>query len=529
MSTNAMVIEFFLLFHSLQDYISHLERVIIHECSSCKKTSYCLACGQDWQIHKSVIDGKSNKDATNTTESHASAASLIILHCKASISVAIGVGLAHIEKTMGLKNPSQYWATLSKRKAEKRGVGSSKKAKVKEQISKEGSAATYDDAELNNYSGFGQTSASAKGVGYAGYSYEDSSWRSAQEAKQLGQDDELQTALRLLRPYLPNIDRKAVKTCQGNVVELTEPLSTDCVEEITVLVHLRRRFLPIASEMLQPRSISEVTTRLRIFQELLEWLCLLGQDDCSACLIAQPIMRFQSFEVLSHNARSLPEVSTTYVASAGPRELVETVAQQAISLRRSLAKSLAREQQIQATWKEGKKSFKAGVSNTKQPDVEKEAQKAKDDLNSVLALCDHIAESVDALDAALRRMKGSAFVMKLLSSFRPWAERQQDDSEEFGKVTALESEQLEQDVTQEAYEKWARSVIFDEANMVVEAPSSTGPDGPAYHHAFHEKIAQSNTHVDSKRNLVISKELAGLCSSLPADWYGAIFVRVDES
>ena len=91
----------------------------------------------------------------------------------------------------------------------------------------------------------------------------------------------------------------------------------------------------IASTLLEPQSISDVTERLPVFKELLAWLVLLSQHCSTAALIAQPIMRLTRIEISSGTKKGIKsglERRLHYAAAPSPRELQAQVRCHAVAV-----------------------------------------------------------------------------------------------------------------------------------------------------------------------------------------------------
>lgn len=469
-------------------YLEHLEHNIAFTCSTCQ-TVMCLACGEHWQPHEDRIA------CARETSSIESTASWSLLHCRFSISVVLGVGLTHVERLLGdsVESTEQEASVSSARATKKRKRGSSSRSQDTSYV--DHSSCDEDDRcghcplchELKVYFGTTASTSHRPGTGYAGGFNDDYSWqRSATEA-QREKDKSISRALGLLRAYLPDENRSHVRLKSGELAE-SGPSKHDHLCDITVLAHLRRRFLPIASTLLEPQSISDVTERLPVFKELLAWLVLLSQHCSTAALIAQPIMRLTRIEISSGTKKGIKsglERRLHYAAAPSPRELAQTVSEQASVLIKSIKRSLQpREEQ---------KDHKAPILQDTARHQEEE----------VLKLCESLVNGVAGIDRALARVKGRAFVNNLLSSMRQRnACQTEDDSRQSEGVDTLGN-------VEEAYSRWAKRVIYEEADLSILAKK--GEAGPRkYQHKYAKEIEASSSFSSSQRNLTISKELAGM-------------------
>ncbi|CAO1626480.1 unnamed protein product [Parajaminaea phylloscopi] len=504
---------FFVLFPTLREYLAYLETTLVHSCTACKTTTFCLACGEVPQSHPCVETTEHKGGAADAVD----AASAAILHCRLSASVAVGVGLAHVERIMDLDHIAAVAAPVPAKSTPKR-----RKAR---QATK--ATPFHDGHDEDSYY---LAPGDKNGVGYGGFR-DDYSWSGKALTEQLARDERICGALRSLRPYLPNERRKYVKLPGSSTVTATGPLPVDLVSEITILAHLRRRFLPIASAMLQSRSIVDMSDRLHVFQELIAWLTLLSEDTNTAPLLAQPIMRLTKRTQRKSRTGDGIEVESVYEASPGPRELVEEVVEQAKALLQSLRKAQRRDDDAAAITPATQASSARDVRRSA-VDLRKaqEAQRC----DEVMAMCASIIESVVKIDSALQQVKGLDFLRRLLASFQrrvseaPGSEAEASQSRVVAKRrggSKVTDDTQAQAECERLYRAWAKPLAFGEADMTQR--SSSGKE--SYLHRFDKDITDTCEHSNSKRNLIISKELAGLKGTLPAEWDSAFFVRVDES
>lgn len=393
------------------------------------------------------------------------------------------------------------------------------------------------------------------GVGYAGSATDDYKWQENRAKLQKDRDELIRHSLEQLRPYLPDHNRSRVLDANGQVVAC-DPTEEDFLPDIVLIAHLRRRFLPLASELLESRSISDVTERAPLFEELLRWFGLLGQHPNLAALVAQPIMRRTKIEwrdpTTSNTSGSgdrsskvsnkkVEERVQTYVASASPRELAQSLVDQTQILLKGIKTSMldkkGTETTAAATPAKGrkKKSPARAKSAAETAAVEKD-----EEYDRVLAFCRSIIDSIATLDRALKKTKGDEFYKSMMTSFG--VQVQEDKAKPVGGgavVTATATaggsgeRPLSKHQQQALYQEWAKTAVFDEADMTVavstgKSKSSTSPSR-VMAHTFDKAIKASENLQNSKRNLIIAKEVAGLRSSLPAEWDHAVFVRVDTS
>lgn len=455
-------------------------------------------------------------------------ASSTIMHCRLSISAALGIGLAHIERAMKLDDLGDPLVEIKTRKIPQKRRRSKQSTKH---------VPCYEDEDHEYYGE--EAPQRSNGVGYAGKSSDDYTWNERASSLQKLQDTLICEALRALRPCLPNGQREYIKLPGRGGIAASGPLLTDHLNEVTVLAHLRRRFLPIASSLLQTRSINDVADRLQLFEELLAWLSILSRESSTVPLVAQPIMRLVKHKIRKfENNNESVEVERVYEASSGPRELVQDVVEQAEALLQSLNKAQRLEEAASKTCPpnspgDSEACLPASSSKTIVEDESEDNTEEEIAAQNVRILCGSIIESVEAIDNALRAVKGDAFVGSLLASFRgePSTNQPQELGTTLPLAVAKDGHERRQRAQELAYQAWAKSMVFDEADMTLTpaATIATSTQGLLYSHAYATKIEASRNHNDSKRNLIISRELAGLRSTLPAEWYSTIFVRVDES
>lgn len=383
-------------------------------------------------------------------------ASWALLHCPLLTSTVLGVGLCHIEKLLDSPNSAR---TQPKKRATK----------------KQKTNTPFDD-DYDDYAG-PSTSTTASGIGFAGAANDDHSWVHSNASRQKIFDKEVTAALEQLRPYIPDEGRSMTQLLDGKVTDC-DAQGQDFMIEVSVLAHLRRRFLPIASILLQTQSIADMSGRTELYTELIQWFASLSKHAGLSTLVAQPIMRVT--KAVPRLGKS-EERDVTYNASPGPRQLVETVVKQTLTLKGSLDKAKASRP----------KSAKPVVEEVK-----------------LLAFCDSILASVEAIDRALVMCKGKAFVNKLLASIR--GEAKPSSSSVTDGAEAAQAE----------YDAWSRSLNYAECDMRMTTQSGTF----SYQHVF-AKEAEATAPASSKRTLYIAKEMAQFQPSLPS----GIFVRVDES
>lgn len=415
--------------------------------------------------------------------------------------MVLGVGLAHVER---LLNPDEPTSKESRedgdaRKRRKVGDGHSTSATPSSATTAVTGAASaanpsgyYDDYYSPPQPG---SKAAAAGTGYGGGGRggtgDDYSWQNAAQQQQLQRDESIRTCLLQLRAYLPDERREWVHFDGKDF--LTGPVCLDHLPDLSNLAHLRRRFLPIASTLLSTRSIMDVTERLPLFEELMTWMRMLSRHIATAPLVAQPIMRLQRTEIHGKERHNI------YEGSPGPRELAQAVYDQAQVLVKNITKSDPPEPNNPSSNTRGATS---PVKKTSAVDERTE------EARRTLALCCSIIADVDAIDRSLIEIKGKGFLARFLSEIRGGAvELRDDDWDEDGNKV---ERQLSEDEMKDKYQTWARRLIYQEADMTSKVTGTSGSKSTTWAHTYAQEIELTRDLADSKRNLIIAKELAGL-------------------
>lgn len=368
------------------------------------------------------------------------------------------------------------------------------------------------------------------GTGFAGSARDSYNWRSVQAAKQLAKDESIRKALELLRPYVPDPDRRRLVNTRGTVIS-ADPAEHDYLPNIVTIAQLRRRFLPLASELLQNGSIADITDREPLFTELLKWFRLFGQHANLASLVAQPIMRLTKVSILEGKNQHKERVQE-FVATYSPRALAENIVDQTSLLLRRLGNSptstveqgnapIVPSNAVQ-TSDTGSGSVSGSLSRKSKEEEDSDVHAEK-----VRAFCQSIVDGIAALDTALVTIKGQDFVDAMRASYGKSSSGAQvyvgDQEKQDPKRAVSRHQQIA------TYNEWAKGAIFDEAEMRVPGPSTPGSSRIPYCHSFDKEITASAKLQNSRRNLEIAKEIALFRSSLPAEWDHAIFVRVDSA
>jgi aspartate oxidase len=136
-------------------------------------------------------------------------------------------------------------------------------------------------------------------------------------------------------------------------------------------------------------------------------------------MMAQPIMVVQSVKAVvprkpagksSHKVR---ERNIIYEASAGPRELLESIVIQSQAAVKSLDTSKAPQQEAEMTEDEKRVT---NVTKGKSKEVEDAYVSVSEENQKLLDFCRRIQATADAIDRFLRENKGDKFVQRLHAS-----------------------------------------------------------------------------------------------------------------
>ncbi|CAO1620347.1 unnamed protein product [Sympodiomycopsis kandeliae] len=520
-------------------FLDHLGRTLEYRCKSCR-ASFCQACGQ--KPHPSVGNATpttSGKAADATKPGSSGAASQRLMHCSLTNSLVLGVGLIHIESKLQDSHRSSAGNEKGDQATSKPEASQNSCASSSSQHYYSDEEGFCDCDECTGYSapsnplatsGSGPSKRKAgnvTGIGFAGSSRDDYKWQNERTKKQVARDESIRLDLELLRPYLPDPERSCLLDPQGNTIA-ADPIEHDHLPTIVSIAQLRRRFLPVASELLQSGSLLDITDRDALFTELLHWFRMFSRHVNLAALVTQPIMRLTRTDFKVKNEKCTERVQT-FSATASPRELSHSLVQQTKIMIQGLLRRNVGNEGNKAAKSPSKESQSAKVTSQKSAKAtEKEDSKeSHEEYEKMLAFCRSIVDNIAALDAALVSIKGQAFVDKMLASFEGHDTVSDiyagvaEDGSQMGSRPTSQHQQIA------SYRNWAKTAVFDEADMTIPQGSS---GSRIYAHAFAKEIQDSNrTSQNSRRNLIIAKEIASLGPSLPADWDQAIFVRVDSA
>ncbi|KAK0552846.1 hypothetical protein OC845_001514 [Tilletia horrida] len=520
---------------SIQEFVDHARAVVQRTCQRCS-TGICLACGE------SVSNGQTGSDDANSTrpkhkKSSETAQAGIdprqdpLFHCAELQSLLVGVGLGHIQRL----HLDERNSGLSQAVCTALDDGQTKR---KRKSPPSGDDLDFDYDDFSDSVSKRAKSKNTTGTGYAGSSADAQAWSAAAAGKQQENDQALSEALALVRNFLPSLRREP------------NPTASDFDPHSTTLAHLRRRFLPIASKLLQSDSFMDMSERRVLYDELLQWLQEMSHSGVLAPLVAHPIMLSRSIEykILPNGTR---ERRVTFEGSAGPRELLQSIIRQC----ETILESMKRQERLIAAKleKDGAQQTKTIEPTKGMTDKEKKRaeekkareQEEQEETQRLLSFCQAIIGTTKKIDTLLRKTKGDEMVDKLLGLIAPSSEKALEAA--ISTADAKEEEGTEEE-TKKAYEAWAKTQTYADADFSMASMTTTkDPEieekGPAlktstsqsdrassssgWRHAFGREIIDMADN--SKRTMAIAKELASLQGSLPALWHGSIFLRVDES
>ncbi|KAF8138699.1 hypothetical protein EV363DRAFT_1314564 [Boletus edulis] len=280
-------------------------------------------------------------------------------------------------------------------------------------------------------------------------------------------------------------------------------LTSDYMVHPTALALLRRRFNLLCSTLLRNDSLSDMSDRSVLYFELFEWLETISNHEALASMMAMPIMVAGSIKSVApkkvgRGKSVIRERTIIYEGSAGPRELLEAIVIQAQAAIKGL---------------EGGK----GKEKESSPSLTDENQK-------LLAFCQRILMTANAIDRSLRETKGDAFVARLHAALPKITNSSAFDSTSI-QVGTTEEER------RKAYVDWAMQVRFEYCDLTVPPTEPIPSEDTVPHYKFYfnsEARMLANSEIP-KRSLAIAKELAVLTTNLPVAWDSSIFLRVDEN
>ncbi|EGG03790.1 uncharacterized protein MELLADRAFT_65352 [Melampsora larici-populina 98AG31] len=481
--------DFFAIPNTFALYIQHLEQVVQAKCPDCGRV-ICLACSDE------VTAPSSSKEPSLAGDTSAA-----LLHCPDLQAVILGVGLSLVEK--------MYYVTPQPESLPSPEMRPSKKTKLDTPPINENDSSENESLEITHHGHARGVRSGPKGVGYGGASYgsDDQSGQQAASLMQKMQDQSLASLLASIRVFMPNRSRKGPFR------------SSDHMPSIATAIHIRRRFNPIASDLLKNDSLSDMSDRRVLYEEFLEWLLIVSAHENLGSIMGQPIMRETSSRYLPATANSTGqgtrEKEITYEGSAGPRELLENLSRQVKAARHAM-----RHPESESQLKKAPSLYH--LSRDKE---DKEVEKLE-------SFCERFEKAVASIDLSLESNNNHHVIEAIKSLNRMHVPVSND----------LSSVSLE--ILQTRYVKWAESVKYEvEFDHQIPSPPEEAPvDGvtrptesvpslssnaPKYLHAYAREI--QNTFSYPARNTAIAREHSTLIGALPISWDSSVFLRVDES
>ncbi|KAF9247104.1 hypothetical protein BU15DRAFT_38518 [Melanogaster broomeanus] len=486
--------DFFALFPEFSTYIEHVRYIVRPTCPNCN-IEFCFACGE------TINSGNSNSWISASVD-------VSLFHCSNLQGVILGIGLAMLEMKFA-EHRQQSADELSQ------GAPKAKSSKKRKMDAHPHSSTTNgdDDEDDSYYMALPIGKKARGGTGYAGDGREDTSGQLEAQAQQRVKDEKIGLLLSQIRVYLPSLHR------DGGA------LTSDYMVHPTALAHLRRRFNYLCSSLLRNDSLSDMSDRSVLYFELFEWLETISNHEALASMMAMPIMVAGSVKSLAPKkvgkGRSvIRERTIVYEGSAGPRELLEAIVIQAQAAIKGLEGVKPAEPEADMT--EDQKRMTTDKEKGKGKGKEKEPSPTISDENQkLLAFCQRILMTANAIDRSLRETKGDAFINRLHTSLPKITSSSMFDH------TSIRVGETEED-QRKTYVEWATQVRFEYCDLTVE-PTSEGDIVPHYKFFFNSEARMLANSEIPKRSLAIAKELAVLTTNLPVAWDSSVFLRVDEN
>ncbi|KAH7887767.1 hypothetical protein F5I97DRAFT_1805231 [Phlebopus sp. FC_14] len=483
--------DFFPLLPEFSTYIEHLRRIVTTSCPSCN-IEFCYACGEP-----------TNSGNHRPT---ASVGDVSLFHCSNLQGVILGVGLAMLEMIFA----EQRQPPADEQRQGLQRSKSSKKRKM--DMHPHLSTPNGDDDEDDGYYISLPVGKKAKGgTGYAGDQREDTSGQIEAQAQQRAKDEKIGSLLSQIRVYLPSLRR------EGGA------LTSDYMVHPTALAHLRRRFNYLCSTLLRNDSLTDMSDRSILYFELFEWLETISNHEALASMMAMPIMVATSIKSvatkkLAKGKSLMRERTIIYEGSAGPRELLEAVVIQAQAAIKGLDGRKTAEREDEEMTEEQKRKTTKGKGKEKEP-----SPALSDENQKLLAFCQRILATANAIDRSLRETKGVAFVDRLHASLPKI-----NNTSTFDHTTIRTGETEEE--LRKTYVEWATAARFEYCDLSMpDGDISDGDTIPHYKSHFNSEARMLANSEIPKRSLAIAKELAVLTTNLPVAWDSSIFMRVDEN
>ncbi|EIN10758.1 hypothetical protein PUNSTDRAFT_142698 [Punctularia strigosozonata HHB-11173 SS5] len=475
--------DFFALYPDFDTYIKELRKRVHRLCGRCHK-AFCLACGEG-------ITGEKSRTGDSTDP---------LFHCSNIQGVTVGIGLFMVEKLFLEQTQDNARQTEPDAKP---GLFKRKKAAIDA-----GTPPMYDDDDF-----IGPQNKKAKGgIGYAGNVKEDITGQTEALAQQRAKDAKLGSLMASVRVYMPSLRRPS-----GGY-------ASDYLPHPTTLAHLRRRFNLLCTTFLRNDSLADMSDRSVLYYELFTWMETISNHEALASMMAQPIMVAQSVKAaMPRKSSKKPDLKSrertiVYEASAGPRELLESIVIQSHAAIKSLDSGNALEQNTEMTEEE-----KRATIDDKGKSREAGEGAHSDENQRMLDFCHRIQATARAIDRFLRENKGDQFVERLHASLPRIPTALSGDIY----VDAGDTEET----AKKAYMEWATRVRFEYCDLTISSPKSNGQttDTPHYKHYYDAEARALVSSDMPKRSLAIAKELAVLTTNLPVSWDSSIFLKVDET
>ncbi|KIJ20079.1 hypothetical protein PAXINDRAFT_174590 [Paxillus involutus ATCC 200175] len=483
--------DFFPLVAEFSTYIEHLRYIVRPSCPNCS-TEFCFACGE------TINSGHNNSRTSASVD-------VSLFHCSNLQGVILGIGLAMLE---------MMFVEHRQQSADEQSQGAPKaKSSKKRKMDLHSSTTNGDDDDDDTYYMSLPAGKKARGgTGYAGDGREDTSGQLEAQAQQRAKDEKIGSLLSQIRVYLPSLHR------DGGA------LTSDYMVHPTALAHLRRRFNYLCSTLLRNDSLSDMSDRSILYFELFEWLETISNHEALASMMAMPIMVAGSIKSVAPKKASkgrsvIRERTIVYEGSAGPRELLEAIVIQAQAAIKGLEGVKPAEPEEEMTEDQKRMTTNKGKGKEKEP-----SPTLSDENQKLLAFCQRILMTANAIDRSLRETKGDAFVDRLHVSL-PKITSSSTFDHSLIQAGASDEER------RKSYIEWATQVRFEYCDLTVPAGEPT-PDGdtvPHYKFFFNSEARMLTNSEIPKRSLAIAKELAVLTTNLPVAWDSSIFLRVDEN
>lgn len=220
-------------------------------------------------------------------------------------------------------------------------------------------------------------------------------------------------------------------------------------------------------------------------------------------MMAMPIMVAGSIKSVAPKKAGkcksvIRERTIIYEGSAGPRELLEAIVIQAQAAMKGLEGVKPMEPEEEEMTEEQKR-----MTTDKGKCKEKEQSPALSDENQkLLAFCQRILMTANAIDRSLRETKGDAFVDRLHASLPKITNSSTFD------LTSIQVGSTEEE-RRKAYVDWATQVRFEYCDLIVPPTESIPNEDTIPHYKFFfnsEARMLANSEIP-KRSLAIAKEV----------------------